>query len=327
MVTAYWNGDQLVGVIPRVISEYRVVGFSVYHYVRPIGADPNLTEIRVPLIHSEFHAQVIASWLKTIESFQDSRGLHKVVVPVRITPALGDEVAESLAIDDTSSNWQNASQLELLHTRQISNFVLDVDGNWEDFRRGLKRNIKESLRRCYNSLARDGLSAALTVWAEPDEVLSKLPAFCAMHGERATQQGSVEHPDYFADEVNRQFLERLAKDAKSTRLHLFGLVVNGQVVAMRLGFVVNTELYMYYSGYRLDHGQYSVMTTLVNEMIHWAHDNKLKRVNFSIGNDVSKTRWGPKELVYAEQHYVRKSAVARFMGRLMLHLKHVRQGE
>jgi CelD/BcsL family acetyltransferase involved in cellulose biosynthesis len=108
-------------------------------------------------------------------------------------------------------------------------------------------------------------------------------------------------------------------------MRLFCLVINGQPVAMRLGFVVNTELYMYYSGYRQDHAKYSVMTTLVSEMIAWAHHKELARVNFSIGNDVSKTRWGPQELIYAEQHYVRDTVPARLVGRFMLWLKTARQ--
>ena len=325
MVTAYWEEDLLVGVVPRVISQYRVLGVPIYHYVRPIGADPNLTEIRVPLILPYFQQEVIELWLSTVENFRDPRGLHKIIVPADAVDE-GETASSGHSMMDTMMNVTRANRkLALLDTRRVSNFVLELAASKEEFRKGLKRNIKESLRRCYNSLTKDGLSAELVVWSSSDDILRHLDAFCAMHGERANLKDTVVHPDYFASPQHRAFLTRLAQDADRSGMLLFALKVGGQFVAMRVGFVVNTELYLYYSGYRLDHAKYSVMTTLVNEMIGWAHEQGLKRVNLSIGNDVSKTRWGPQEVVYAEQHFVRDTVMARAVGRWMLRLKGYRQ--
>lgn len=325
LVTAYWVDGQLVAVIPRVITQYRIAGFNLYHYIRPIGADPNLTEIRVPLILPYFQDQVIERWLDTVENFRDPRGLHKVIAPLQLLNTSTPEEFQPSLMDTLMTMTSGLRKLMLLETRLISNFVVDTAQTWELFRKGLKRNIKESLRRCHNSLAKDGLQAKLEVWSAPEDIRGRLATFYAMHGERANLTGTVSHPDYFAKAQHRRFLDLLAENASGVGMRLFCLVVNDQPVAMRLAFVVNTELYLYYSGYRQDHAKYSVMTTLVSEMIAWAHAQGLARVNFSIGNDVSKTRWGPQEIVYAEHHYVRDTLPAMLFGRLMLKLKTWRQ--
>ena len=47
-------------------------------------------------------------------------------------------------------------------------------------------------------------------------------------------------------------------------------------------------------------GKYSVMTTTVGEILKWAVANKVPTVNLSVGNDVSKTRWGPTQVMFRE---------------------------
>ncbi len=55
-------------------------------------------------------------------------------------------------------------------TRRKSAYVLALPDSWDEFKKRLRRNIKESLRKCYNSLKRDGLSFRLEVLTEPDAV-------------------------------------------------------------------------------------------------------------------------------------------------------------
>ena len=78
------------------------------------------------------------------------------------------------------------------------------------------------------------------------------------------------------------------------------LCIAGEAVALRLGFVHDDELYLYYSGYDPAWGRYSVMTTVVAEAIKWAIGQGFGRVNLSTGSDVSKTRWRPSHVEYVE---------------------------
>jgi CelD/BcsL family acetyltransferase involved in cellulose biosynthesis len=67
-----------------------------------------------------------------------------------------------------------------------------------------------------------------------------------------------------------------------------------------VGFAFGGSLYLYYSGYDPAWGKYSVMTTVMAEAIRYAIAEGFAEVNLSTGNDVSKTRWGPKSHVYRE---------------------------
>jgi CelD/BcsL family acetyltransferase involved in cellulose biosynthesis len=67
-------------------------------------------------------------------------------------------------------------------------------------------------------------------------------------------------------------------------------------VAARVAFLLQDELYLYFSGFDPKWARYSVMTTTVAETIKWAIQHRLRAVNLSTGTDVSKTRWSPSVL-------------------------------
>ena len=78
---------------------------------------------------------------------------------------------------------------------------------------------------------------------------------------------------------------------------VFRLRVGGSLVATRVAFVMGGTLYLYFSGYEREFGKYSVMTTLLAEVIQRAFREGLGSMNLSTGNDVSKTRWAPREWI------------------------------
>jgi CelD/BcsL family acetyltransferase involved in cellulose biosynthesis len=62
--------------------------------------------------------------------------------------------------------------------------------------------------------------------------------------------------------------------------------------------VVADSLYLYYSGFDPQWARYSVMTTTMAEAIKYAIAQGLNTVNLSPTKDISKTRWGPREVIY-----------------------------
>ena len=76
--------------------------------------------------------------------------------------------------------------------------MLPLAGSWEETRAGLKRNIKESLRRSRNRIAKDGRSWVIHRRGSDLDV-SVVDRFLALHRKRAAQQVAVEHGDAFAD--------------------------------------------------------------------------------------------------------------------------------
>jgi CelD/BcsL family acetyltransferase involved in cellulose biosynthesis len=263
-----------------MVTAYPGVGPFRARCLQFVGADPNLTELRGPL------------WAQGFEK----AGVHALARDVARHASEWDWMAwngipansSAAAILDRHVTWHTATPY----------YTLSLEGDWPGFKSRLGRNVKESLRKCYNSLKRDGLEHALSVVTQRADVETALHDFFRLHGERASANTTVRHPNYFQRPVNRAFLvdvcERLADRGQ---LRILRLHVGNRLVAVRIAFALRGSLYLYYSGYEAEYGKYSVMTTLVAETIQYAFAAGVTSVNLSVGNDVSKTRWSPREWV------------------------------
>jgi CelD/BcsL family acetyltransferase involved in cellulose biosynthesis len=192
--------------------------------------------------------------------------------------------------------------------RDVPNYYLELAPTWEEFKKGLSRNIKESLRKCYNAPKRDGVILEFDVVRDASEVRSAISAFLELHRQRSTVEAGVKHPDVFASSQSVDFLHTVClRFAERDRLRIFRTKVGDRVIATRIGFVCGDCLYLYYSGYDPAYGRYSVMTTTVAEALQYAIREGFSTVNLSTGADVSKLRWSPKERVYTESQLVSPS--------------------
>jgi CelD/BcsL family acetyltransferase involved in cellulose biosynthesis len=272
------GAGELVGVVPLMLTEGPSAGPLRTRCLQFIGADPNITELPGPLF-DPFHEDACFRALETAVAERAERRDWMVWsgVPSHQAPVL-----------DPAITWE----------RSTPYYVLELHGDLERFRSGLPRNIKESLRKCYNSLRRDGLEHDLEVVAERVDAKSALCDFFRLHGDRAALRDGVQHADVFASAASRAFLVDVChRFADRGELRIFRLRVKDRVVATRVGFVLGGSLYLYYSGYDAAFAKYSVMTTTVFEAISYAFGQGLRSVNLSTGNDVSKTRWRPVEIV------------------------------
>ncbi|MFZ4529388.1 MAG: GNAT family N-acetyltransferase [Undibacterium curvum] len=309
LICALFSGQDLVAVLPLTNAYVGTHHFHLYRYVRPFGADPNLTELRLPLCLPAYRERVLQCWEEI--SREELFGL-----------------TEFQLVQDAHSArhfLQTHHALHALTSREIPNFVLHLGTDWDSFKSQLKRNIKESLRRCYNSLKRDQLEPEFCVLQGREQILPLLPLFYQLHGMRAAASDTVQHPDYFAAPRHRALLEALLDSPFSERCLLLALKLNGKIVALRLAFRMEQQVYLYYSGYDLNYGQYSVMTTLVAETIQWAIRCGIPAINLSVGEDVSKTRWGPEQVDYLEFHCVKNTRWRRLIAEQIYSLKQWRK--
>jgi len=174
-------------------------------------------------------------------------------------------------------------------------YILPLPSSWDELRTGLKRNIKQSLRHCYNSLAREEHTWRFEVVSDPRSLPSALDEFFKLHRMRSKMPDSVPHRDNFSTRRRRLFLKQMGRAlAPRNRFMVARLRVNGEVVASRILLPIDGCLYLYYSGFDPAWKKYSVMTTLTAECIKMAIAQGFETVNFSPGTDVSKTRWGPQ---------------------------------
>jgi CelD/BcsL family acetyltransferase involved in cellulose biosynthesis len=268
-----------IGILPFILSRRRVGPLKIVS-VDLLGPDPAITEIRTPLVapgYERIVAHVAQSRLGTLGHWD---WIHWT--------GIGGAFGETLAAGGRLQ-WQPA----------LTDFVLDMPPTWEEFRLHLNRNIRESLRHCYNSLRRDHYPFQLQVIDTLPELQRGLDRFLALHLMRAHAESGPMHPDRFASRVSREFLfdvcERLCRRGV---LRLFQLKVGSDIVAMRMGFLTGNSLYLYYSGYDPAWSRYSVMTTALAEIIKYAIEHGIKTVNLSPAEDISKTRWSPRQVDY-----------------------------
>jgi CelD/BcsL family acetyltransferase involved in cellulose biosynthesis len=272
---------ECVAIVP-LVSTRREVGYFRTESLSLLGADPNFTELRFPLVAPRHEKAVADAVSRSLATEGDWDWVQWSGIQGPFGEALGAT---------TSLAWQPPAL----------DYVLDLAPTWDGFRGGLKRNIRESLRHCYNSLKRDGLSFELEVAQAPGAVRNALHTFFSLHVMRAGLTRTVTHPDRFPSETSRRFLYEVC-DRLAARgvVRVFILKIRGCVVAVRIAFVVGEHLYLYYSGFDPRWAKYSVSTTIVAEALKYAIEQGLTGANLSTGTDVSKTRWGARLVPYQE---------------------------
>jgi CelD/BcsL family acetyltransferase involved in cellulose biosynthesis len=277
---------ELVGVAPLIITQRPSVGPIQFRELQFMGADPNITEVRC-IATSPCQTEVLYSYL--LDHLRQFRSKWWNVATLTGLPA-GNHTLE------TASGAAFVSGA-LSHDTVCS--ILELKPSWEEFKSGLPRNIKESLRKCYNAPTRDGLSFKFRVVSEGADVKPAVHRFFELHRARSEMRQTIHHDDSFASHRSREFLLDVSQRfAERGALRIFQLHYNESVIATRIGFVCGDSLYLYFSGFDPAFARYSVMTTVVAEAIKHAIASGLKTVNLSTGRDVSKQRWAPTEAVY-----------------------------
>lgn len=283
---------QLCAVAPMLLTTYLGVLLGGLRYLRPIGSDKNLTELRCLLIRPGFEAVAVRCFADYIEK---QRHRYDLVRWLNLPKSEADTIG--LAMPES-----------------LEEFILPLSGSWTEMRAGLKRNIKESIRKCYNSPARAGIELRFEAIADRREIRRLLPDFWALHAKRSQSHRGPVHLDYFARRQHREFLETLVQSLETAPPVLFVIRHHDRIVAARLGFRANSTLYLYFSGFDPDYGEHSVMTRLLVEAVQHACDSGLAAINFSTGRDTSKLRWGPQSVVYVSRLQWSKTPRARLLG-------------
>ena len=268
-------------IVPLVLTSLGPGPLSI-RKLRPCGSvrQRNLTEIPTPLVWPGFEAQSVDELLRFLGA--ETSRFHWCDLLVPEGGALGARFREQAG--GSPAIWR----------KQITNYVLALPGTWEELRARLRRNIKESLRHCYNSLAREGLKWTFDVVKDPARVAAVMADFLRLHRARARSNKGPLHLDQFPDEDHRAFLLGVTADlAASGAAGIGELRIGGVLAASRVVFTYGDGVYLYYSGFDPRWSRHSVSTLLVAECIKWAIDRGSRFISLSLGKDVSKTRWDP----------------------------------
>ena len=272
-------GGECLAIVPLIVSRWRL-GPLRLATVALLGGDPGLTEIRNPLISAGYEQAAVQAVHESLADIPDWNWIQWNSVSAPLAEAIGR---------DGKPQWWEVSE----------DFVLDLPADWDELRARLPRNLRESLRHCYNSLKRAGHSFEFVVARARDEVSQAVECFLRLHALRAHMPRGPKHPDRFATPGAKRFLhdvcERLAqRDA----VRVFQLKIGREIVASRIGFIAGGSVYLYYSGFDPVWARYSVMTTTVAEALRYAIANGLTSVNLTTNAEQSKLRWRPRRVEY-----------------------------
>jgi CelD/BcsL family acetyltransferase involved in cellulose biosynthesis len=287
---AFRSADgRLVGVAPLILVRRPGYGVAVVRGLEFVGTDPYVTEVRGLICEEAWRPQVYRALAEHLEACSGSwdwirwRGLPP----------------------DGEGGLPPSARRGMQPICEVPAYYLNLPGSWEEFKASRPRNLKESLRKCYNSLKRDGHAFELVTARSPEEVAPAVEQFLALHKARAVAAGLKPHGNVFCDAVSRGFLHEVCgRLAARDAVRIFQLRIGTQVVATRIGFAVGDTLYLYFSGYDPAWAAYGVMTTTVAESIRYAIGQGFARVHLSTGTDESKLRWRPECTIYrdAEQY-------------------------
>lgn len=204
--------------------------------------------------------------------------------------------------------------------------VVKLETTWEAQRQRLKRNIKESIRHCYNSLRRDGHVHRFIADGGNLDAGAAAARLVELHHRRSLVSRRRWHRDHFADDSIRAFeLDALGEMHAAGRARFAELSIADGTIAARACLESHGGLYFYYSGFDTEWWKYSVMTLVVTEAVQDAIARGLSTVNFSPGVDDSKSRWGPELIPMQTITLVRSNPIARARYRLLRVRKQIRQ--
>lgn len=191
------------------------------------------------------------------------------------------------------------------HVRSRACVVLPLASTWAQTRSGLKRNVKESIRRSTNRLAKlaEPTDVRAVTGGELDRAV--IDRFLDLHQSRSDHDGSgIDHHDAYADprhrELLRTVLPALAQEGWAT---VFELHIDGVVVASQLALRAPATSYVHSSGFDPAVWSLGPTTLLQAELIRTAIECGDRVVNFSPGPNVSKLRWSEQLWVSNEFAY------------------------
>jgi CelD/BcsL family acetyltransferase involved in cellulose biosynthesis len=284
LVTAR-NGPDLVGVASfhqRRVSLGR--GPSVT-FLQPLGAGrrPCLTELPAALTHPSCHRSVLRETFRHLEAIDSTWDW----IEVTLAPEQGWFEPEWLP---TGNSLRPPSVA--IHKATRPCVVMPLAESWDATVAGLKRNVRESVRRGANRLARDGHSWRLAVGGRDVPLDYALTTLVDLHTARTKLRSRPHHTGLLTSPDDVRFLNEVTQRLAPTG-HVVPclLLVDERPVAARLLLRAGDTVYFFVSGSDPDWWEQGVGTTLIAECLKQSIAGGCRTANLSTGVDVSKLRW------------------------------------
>lgn len=288
---------RLVGVAPFYVERRTVSGRSVVSRLRLAGAGQGGSLLELP--------QILASPAET-------RAVTRAVVAATMVRSPGGRRIDwSETTIPTSQGWFEP-EWSYSTGEPVSFFrpqwaracvVLPLAEDWEATRSSLKRNLKESLRRSRNRIAKDGRAVDL-VPRTADLDHDAVDTLLRLHRMRSVHDAGTSHADAYADPRMRAFLrDVLPRLGQAGRATLLELHLGGAVAASQLALHAPGLTYFHSSGVDPEEWSLGPVTYLQEHLVREAVARGDRWVNFSPGPNVAKLRWSEQVDVHYDFAY------------------------
>ncbi len=179
--------------------------------------------------------------------------------------------------------------------------VLLLSPTWEETQAGLGKNIKESIRRSRNRVAKHAADMQLIEYGRDGVVLDvdAVDRFLTLHRQRAHMASGVVHPDNYSAPADFSFMRHLLPElARAGDASILELNLRGRPIASQLVLHAPGTVYLHSSGLDEAFASLGPVLHLQVEAIRRAITRGAAWVNFSPGITVSKMRWGVSTAPY-----------------------------
>lgn len=286
-------GD-LVGVAPLWIDEERIGPVRLATRLRLVGAGQGSALLELPQV---------------LTASGQARQVLAAVVRETATPGspLAGATWGELVIADgqgwlepewlVSKDWPASSWH---HVDAQASVIVPIGPTWPETVAGLKRNVKESLRRSRNRLAKHELTHEVKRLTDELDVAA-VNRFFDLHASRAEREGKSQHHDAFAQPGRRRFLrELLPQLGASGDAAIWELWLGGRQVAAQLVLHAPGTLYVHSSGFDQSTWELGPVTHLQEHAFRTACEAGWRWVNMSPGPNLAKMRWSEQLLRHDE---------------------------
>ncbi|MCA0438673.1 MAG: GNAT family N-acetyltransferase [Actinobacteria bacterium] len=288
MVVLIRDGTRLVGVAPLHRQTYAVRGRTIATRMMLAGAGPGGRNLELP--------QVL-TWPG------HARPVLRALIAELLTGELShlcDWAELSIPIADGwfESEWAYDTGHEhafFHHLATRPSCVVSFADTWEATRSRMGRNIKESMRRSRNRLAKSRYEVAVVEFGAHGQTLdvAAVDRFLDLHLRRAEHAAGVRHIDNFSHPSEQASMRALLPQlGERGRASLLELRLDGATVAAQLLLHAPRTIYVHSSGLLGEHWELGPVTHLQAEALQLAHARGDRWANFSPGVNVSKMRWG-----------------------------------
>jgi CelD/BcsL family acetyltransferase involved in cellulose biosynthesis len=284
-----YRGEKIVGILP--ICQRRMNRFGLFLPVTEVflgnrndynlvvaGTDPDLEIARALIVSA-------------LRSARSSGTLVFANVPVETgLPRLLDTVL--------------AEQGQPYRRSEAPTRLLTLPTAFAEAEAGLKKSLRNDLRRQEKRLAEAFGPLRFRVIADPHEATELLPAFFDMHDRRWLALGM---PGSFADPSTRQFYIRLIRDLWSHGIHFSTLSAGSRTVAYHLGMKGSDYMLYYKPTFDTDLQKFSPGKLHLKYLIEHAIDSGITWIDFLQGSESYKSDWTSK-ITLCESFVIRTRA-------------------